>query len=124
MVAELRGLVAEHPLRERLWALLMRALEEAGRRAEALEAYAQAQQVIADELGVDPGSRAAAAVRGTARRRRVGDVRRRRPSDHAAGRGRAAVTAGRAGRPVAGAGHAGSAARCRGGTGAAAAAAA
>ena len=52
----MRGLVAEHPLREGLWALLMRALEEAGRRAEALEAYAQARQVISDELGVDPGS--------------------------------------------------------------------
>ena len=56
VVTELRGLVTEHPLRERLWALLMRALEEAGRRAEALETYAQARQVIADELGVDPGS--------------------------------------------------------------------
>jgi DNA-binding SARP family transcriptional activator len=56
VVAELRGLVAEYPLRERLWALLMRALEGAGRRAEALETYAQARQVIADELGVDPGS--------------------------------------------------------------------
>ena len=56
VIPELRGLVAEHPLRERLWALLMRALEEAGRRAEALEIYAQARQVIADELGVDPGS--------------------------------------------------------------------
>ncbi len=56
VVPELRGLVAEYPLRERLWALLMRALEEAGRRAEALEAYAQAREVIADELGVDPGS--------------------------------------------------------------------
>jgi len=55
-VPELRGLVLEHPLRERLWALLMRALEYAGRRAEALETYAQARQVIADELGVDPGS--------------------------------------------------------------------
>jgi len=52
----LRGLVTEHPLRERLWALLMRALEAAGRRAEALDTYAQARQVIADELGVDPGS--------------------------------------------------------------------
>ena len=52
----LRGLVAEHPLRERLWALLMRALDAAGRRAEALDTYAQARQVIADELGVDPGS--------------------------------------------------------------------
>lgn len=52
----LRGLVSEHPLRERLWALLMRALEAAGRRAEALDTYAQARQVIADELGVDPGT--------------------------------------------------------------------
>ena len=56
VVPELRGLVAEYPLRERLWALLMRALEEAGSRAEALETYAQARAVIADELGVDPGS--------------------------------------------------------------------
>jgi DNA-binding SARP family transcriptional activator/tetratricopeptide (TPR) repeat protein len=56
VIPELHGLVTEHPLRERLWALLMRALEEAGRRAEALETYAQARKVIADELGVDPGS--------------------------------------------------------------------
>jgi DNA-binding SARP family transcriptional activator len=56
VVAELRGLVAEHPMRERLWLLLMRALEEAGRRAEALAVFAQAQEVIADELGVDPGA--------------------------------------------------------------------
>lgn len=56
VVTELRGLVTEHPLRERLWVLLMRALEEAGRRAEALETYAQARRVISDELGVDPGS--------------------------------------------------------------------
>jgi DNA-binding SARP family transcriptional activator len=55
VIPQLRGLVAEHPLRERLWALLMRALEEAGRRSEALEAYGQARQVIADELGTDPG---------------------------------------------------------------------
>ena len=56
VIPELRGLVMEHPLRERLWASLIRALEEAGRRAEALERYAQARQVIADELGVDPGA--------------------------------------------------------------------
>jgi DNA-binding SARP family transcriptional activator/tetratricopeptide (TPR) repeat protein len=56
VVPELRGLVAEHPMRERLWLMLMRALEDDGRRAEALEAYAQAQEVIAAELGVDPGA--------------------------------------------------------------------
>ncbi len=56
VIPELRGLVTQHPLRERLWALLVRALEESGRRAEALDAYAQARAVIADELGVDPGA--------------------------------------------------------------------
>jgi DNA-binding SARP family transcriptional activator/tetratricopeptide (TPR) repeat protein len=56
LVAELRGLVGDHPMRERLWALLMRALDEAGRRAEAFEAYALARRTIAEELGVEPGS--------------------------------------------------------------------
>ncbi|HEX4088671.1 MAG TPA: BTAD domain-containing putative transcriptional regulator [Trebonia sp.] len=56
LVAELRGLVGDHPMRERLWALLIRALDEAGRRAEAFEAFALARQTIAEELGVEPGS--------------------------------------------------------------------
>ena len=56
VIPELRGLVGEHPLREGFWALLIRALEAAGRRAEALDAYSQAQQVISGELGVDPGA--------------------------------------------------------------------
>jgi DNA-binding SARP family transcriptional activator/tetratricopeptide (TPR) repeat protein len=56
LVAELRGLIAEHPIRERLWLLLMRTLEDAGRRAEALAVYARAQEVISAELGVDPGA--------------------------------------------------------------------
>jgi DNA-binding SARP family transcriptional activator/tetratricopeptide (TPR) repeat protein len=55
LVAELRQLTAGHPLRERFWHQLMRALEQAGRPAEALEIYAQARKVIAEELGADPG---------------------------------------------------------------------
>jgi DNA-binding SARP family transcriptional activator len=56
VVAELRRLIADHPLREGLWALLMRALYGSGRQAEALEAFAQAREVIADELGVEPSA--------------------------------------------------------------------
>jgi DNA-binding SARP family transcriptional activator/Tfp pilus assembly protein PilF len=55
VVAELRRLTAEHPLRERLWGELMRALHGSGRPAEALEVYAQAQEAIAEQLGADPG---------------------------------------------------------------------
>jgi DNA-binding SARP family transcriptional activator len=54
-VAELRALVTEHRLREALWGLLVRALAGAGRRAKAREAYAQARQVIGEELGTEPG---------------------------------------------------------------------
>jgi DNA-binding SARP family transcriptional activator len=56
VVPELRRLLADNQLREELWALLMRVLHEAGRQAEALETYARAREVIADELGVDPGA--------------------------------------------------------------------
>jgi len=55
-VAELRRLLADHPLREGLWLLLMRALDGAGRHAEALEAYGQARDAISEQLGVDPGA--------------------------------------------------------------------
>ena len=44
-------------LKEKLWLLLIRALDGAGRHAEALGAYEQARTVIADQLGVDPGRR-------------------------------------------------------------------
>src|SRR5437773_166378 len=46
----------DHPLREGLWLLLMRALDGAGRHAEALEVYGQARDAISEQLGVDPGA--------------------------------------------------------------------
>jgi predicted ATPase/DNA-binding SARP family transcriptional activator len=55
LVAEIEGLVAEHPLRERLRGALMLALYRAGRQAEALDAYLAARGTLVDELGVEPG---------------------------------------------------------------------
>ncbi|MFJ6758187.1 AfsR/SARP family transcriptional regulator [Streptomyces sp. NPDC091273] len=54
LTGELTALVAEHPLREGLVAALMRALVAAGRPAEALTAYGNAREVLAEELGADP----------------------------------------------------------------------
>jgi len=56
VLPELRRLVAEHPLRDRLRALLMRALYRAGRPAEALAAYHDARTYLRDELGTDPAA--------------------------------------------------------------------
>ncbi|WP_433260038.1 BTAD domain-containing putative transcriptional regulator [Actinosynnema sp. CS-041913] len=55
VVAELRELVAEHPLREGLHAQLMLALYRSGRQAEALEVYRKVRRLLADELGLEPG---------------------------------------------------------------------
>jgi DNA-binding SARP family transcriptional activator len=55
VIPELRRLLADHPLKEELWLLLMRALDGAGRRAQALTVYDQARGVISGQLGVDPG---------------------------------------------------------------------
>ncbi|WP_354644602.1 AfsR/SARP family transcriptional regulator [Kitasatospora camelliae] len=55
LVEELTALCAEHPLREKLTGLLMAALYRTGRQAEALEVFAAARRVLAEELGVEPG---------------------------------------------------------------------
>ncbi len=46
----------QHPLRERLWTLLLLALYRAGRPAEALTRYQEARRHLVTELGVDPGA--------------------------------------------------------------------
>ncbi|WP_063762250.1 AfsR/SARP family transcriptional regulator [Streptomyces sp. NRRL F-5123] len=53
-VSELTAVTVEHPLRERLRALLMLALYRSGRQAEALGVYADTRRLLADELGIDP----------------------------------------------------------------------
>ena len=54
-IPELHRLLADQPLKEELWLLLLRALDGAGRLAQALAAYDQARTVLSDQLGVDPG---------------------------------------------------------------------
>ncbi|MEU4741895.1 AfsR/SARP family transcriptional regulator, partial [Actinosynnema sp. NPDC023658] len=54
VIADLRRLTAQHPLRERFWSQLMVALYRVDRQADALDAYRQASTALARELGVDP----------------------------------------------------------------------
>jgi DNA-binding SARP family transcriptional activator len=55
MAVELRRLVARHPLREHLHALLMVALYRCCRQGEALAAYQDARSALVEGLGVEPG---------------------------------------------------------------------
>ena len=55
LVAELRVLTRQHPLRERFWAQLMLVLYRSEQQAEALAAYRAVSAVLGEELGIDPG---------------------------------------------------------------------
>lgn len=55
LIAELEGLVASHPLRERLWAQLLTALYRSGRQGDALRAYQRSRSILVAQLGVEPG---------------------------------------------------------------------
>jgi DNA-binding SARP family transcriptional activator len=65
LVPEIATLVQRYPFRERLRGHLMLALYRDGRQVEALEAYRQAHRLLADELGLEPGVRAIAVIKGT-----------------------------------------------------------
>ncbi|MEZ0115589.1 putative ATPase/DNA-binding SARP family transcriptional activator [Catenulispora sp. EB89] len=53
-LAELEALSAEHPLRENIAALHVRALYAVGRQADALAVYEHVRRALADQLGIDP----------------------------------------------------------------------
>ncbi len=55
VVDELRAATQEHPTRERLWGQLMTAYYREQRFQDAMEVYADARAVLADELGIEPG---------------------------------------------------------------------
>ena len=55
LTAELEALTGAHPLRERLWSQRMLALYRAGRQADALRAYYELREILADELAIEPG---------------------------------------------------------------------
>jgi DNA-binding SARP family transcriptional activator/Tfp pilus assembly protein PilF len=55
-VAQLAGLIREHPLRERFRGQFMMALYRCGRQADALAEFAAARRVLASELGIEPGA--------------------------------------------------------------------
>ncbi|WTL15275.1 winged helix-turn-helix domain-containing protein [Kribbella sp. NBC_01505] len=54
LLVEVRAAVRRHPLRERLWALLIAALYGLDRQAEALATYRELRQSLIDQLGIEP----------------------------------------------------------------------
>ncbi|MDX6235635.1 MAG: hypothetical protein QOG10_450 [Kribbellaceae bacterium] len=54
LATDLASLIANHPYCERLRAVHLRALYQAGRQSEALAAYEELRERLAEELGVDP----------------------------------------------------------------------
>ncbi|KRF27678.1 hypothetical protein ASG91_09115 [Phycicoccus sp. Soil802] len=55
LLPELLSFTKVHPLREHVWAQLMRAQYALGRQADALSSFRAARNTLRDELGVEPG---------------------------------------------------------------------
>jgi predicted ATPase/DNA-binding SARP family transcriptional activator len=89
LASELEGLVAAHPLRERLCGQRVLALYRCGRQADALQAYQDLRGRLADELGIDPNPALARRHEAVLRQDPGLDWRpagpEPRPGDHAAG---------------------------------------
>ena len=56
LIAGLEAHCAQMPLRERLWSALILALYRSGRQADALRAYREVREILASELGIEPGT--------------------------------------------------------------------
>jgi predicted ATPase/DNA-binding SARP family transcriptional activator len=54
LVPELRALTTAEPYRERRWEVLMLGLYRSGRQSEALDAFAEARELLDRELGIEP----------------------------------------------------------------------
>ncbi len=55
LIGQLFELTLEHPMREAFYRQLMLALYRSERQADALRVYQRARQILADELGLEPG---------------------------------------------------------------------
>ncbi|MFC0107384.1 AfsR/SARP family transcriptional regulator [Kibdelosporangium aridum] len=82
VVTLLEDAAADQPLDEAALARLIRAYQAVGRRAQAFRTYHTARRKLAEELGVDPGSRTGGRVR------RTGDARQTCPGATTGGRRR------------------------------------
>lgn len=56
LIGELRALTEQHPYHEGFWGHLMQALSADGRRVEALRAFGQLRQRLADDIGISPSA--------------------------------------------------------------------
>jgi DNA-binding SARP family transcriptional activator len=67
VVADIRELISQYPLRETLRGQLMLALYHSGRQAEALEEYGTLRDQLVEELGIDPSAQLARIYEGILR---------------------------------------------------------